>query len=265
LTQLNEGFELNTIYEIDCLKGLSKLPSNIVNCVISSPPYNSGQEYEELLSNDAYESFITSVFTGLKRVLVKDGRICWIVAPTISRKEVEFPFPLEYITMKAAEKAKLIFWETIVWNQGNSEAQTAWGSWRSASAPFIRHQTERVLLFVKETRKRIEKSKSTEFREKEFEHATLDVWSITPETRQGVHPCPFPTRLVERCLKLLTYKGDIVLDPFIGSGQVGIACRRLKRNFIGFDSNPNYVKYAKSRLNQNLLTDYQELKLKERD
>jgi site-specific DNA-methyltransferase (adenine-specific) len=249
--------ELNTVYNIDCLEGLSKLPSNIINCVISSPPYNSGQEYEELLSDEAYEAFITSVFVALKRVLTRDGRICWIIAPTISRKTTEFPFPLEYITMKAAEKAGLIFWETIVWNQMNTEAQTAWGSWRSASAPFIRHQTERVLLFVKETRRRIEKVKSTEFREKEFEHSTLDIWAITPETTRMLHPCPFPLALVERCLKLFTYRGDLVVDPFIGSGQVGIACKRLGRNFIGFDSNPNYVIYARSRLNQNLLTDYQ--------
>lgn len=248
--------ELNRIYKIDCRDGISKLSDSFVNCVISSPPYNSGQEYEEHLSDSAYELFITSIFSALKRVLTKDGRICWIVAPTISRKETEFPFPLEYITMKAAEKANLIFWETIIWNQLNTEAQTAWGSWQSASAPFIRHQTERILLFVKETRKRLEKQPSKEFKKKEFESSTLDVWKITPETKRIIHPCPFPLSIVERCLKLFTYKGDIVLDPFAGSGTVGVACKRLGRRFLGFELNADYVKYAKSRLSQDLLTDY---------
>lgn len=249
-------FQLNRVYNVDCLDGIAKLPSECINCVITSPPYNAGQEYEELLSDDAYESFITAVFTALQRVLKGDGRICWVIAPTISRKGIEFPFPLEYITMKAAEKAKLVFWETIVWNQLNTEAQTAWGSWQSASAPFIRHQTERVLLFVKKTRKRAEKSKSTEFRAKEFERATLDIWTIVPETKQGIHPCPFPLALVERCLKLFTYKHDLVLDPFMGLGTVGVACKRLQRQFLGFELNAAYTNAAKARLRQEVLDDF---------
>lgn len=232
----------------NCLKHLRKISQDTIDLVVTSPPYNSGQEYEENMTDIEYGSFIAEVFSLLKRVLKRDGRICWIIAPTISRKNVEFPFPLEYITMKAAKKASLCFWETIIWNQLHSEAQTSWGSWQSASAPFIRHQTERILLFVKQTRKRLAKGESSLFKKGEFEKATLDIWDIKPDTKKGFHPCPFPLDLALRCVKLFSYVNDIILDPFMGSGTTGEACKQLNRVFIGIEKEKNYFKLAKTRL-----------------
>jgi len=236
-----------SIYKGDCLDVLPLLKSESVNLVVTSPPYNALQEYEDDLSEEEYEEFITNVFTRISRVLKPDARICWIVAPTISRKNREFPFPLEYITIKAACNSGIKFWESIVWDQGHSEAHTAWGSWQSASAPFIRHKTERVLLFVKNTRRRISRGVSNKFGDKEFEHSTLDVWNITP-CKDRVHPCSFPLALAKRCIKMFSYVDDVVLDLFMGVGTTGIACSRLKRFFIGIEKKHEYFIESKKRL-----------------
>lgn len=233
------------IYRSDCRDILPAIAN--VNLVVTSPPYNSNQEYETLLSEDEYFTFIRECFALIKDSLVEDGRICWVVAPTISRKNAEFPFPLVYITIKAAIMAGLTFWEEIIWDQLHSEAKTAWGSYQSASAPFIRHQTERILLFTKTSRKRSDKGISNSFKKKEFEHSTLDVWRIKPVTHP-IHPCPFPLALAIRCIKLFSYIDDVVLDPFMGSGTVGEACKRLDRQFIGIEKVPKYFTCARNQL-----------------
>ncbi len=234
-----------TIYLDDCRNVLPRISN--VNLVVTSPPYNSSQEYEELLSEDEYFNFIRESFELIKDSLTEDGRICWVVSPTISRKKTEFPFPLSYLTIKAGIEAGLNFWEEIIWDQLHSEARTAWGSYQNASAPFIRHQTERILLFVKNSRKRFEKGVSNEFAKNEFEHSTLDIWKINPVTNP-IHPCPFPLELAIRCIKLFSYIGDVVLDPFMGSGTVGEACKRLGRRFIGIEKVPKYFNYARNQL-----------------
>jgi len=236
------------LYLGDCLKHLGEIPTESVNLIVTSPPYNADKEYEQRLSDRDYEYFIQSVFSEIDRVLKLDGRVCWVIAPTISRKGDELPFPLEHITMRAAENAGLLFWESIVWDQSHTEADTAWGSWQSASAPFIRHQTERVLLFVKATRKRVEKGESNHFKKEEFEKSTLDIWKITSETRTSKHPCPFPLDLALRCVKLFSYINDVVLDPFMGIGTTGEACKRLDRIFIGMEKEKKYYKIAKKKL-----------------
>lgn len=234
------------LYLGDCQEIIPKIEWQPVNLVVTSPPYNARQEYEGEMTEEEYCEFILGTFKLIKKVLAEDGRVAWVVAPTISEKGKELPFPLEYLSIKAALEAGLNFWESIVWDQGHTEAQTAWGSWQSSSAPYIRHKTERVLLFTKNGRKRQTKGESNKFGEKEFEHSTLDMWQIAP-TQDPVHPCPFPLKLALRCVKLFSYKGDVVLDPFMGSGTTGEACK-IGRKFIGIEKDPNYFKRAKERL-----------------
>lgn len=234
------------IYCADCRDVLAnEIDKNSVHLTVTSPPYNARQEYESQLSEDEYLDFIIEVFQKIKRVLHDRGRICWNVAPTINEKNKEFPFPLEFLTIEAARKAGLIFWESIVWNQLHTEANTAWGSYKSPNAPVVRHMTERVLFFVKTSRRRGEKGRpQNEFKKGEFEELTLDLWTISP-THNSKHPCPFPVELAERCLKFLSFKPDTILDPFMGIGTVGQACSNLGRKmFIGIDKEKKYFKTA---------------------
>ena len=83
----------------------------------------------------------------------------------------------------------------------------------------------------------------------EFLASTLDVWEIRPERARRVnHPAPFPVELPERFIQLYTYVGDVVLDPFLGSGSTAVAAVRTGRHYVGYDTDPEYVAIAEARI-----------------
>ncbi len=83
----------------------------------------------------------------------------------------------------------------------------------------------------------------------EFMEATLDVWRIPPESARRVgHPAPFPVELPQRLIELYTYRGDLVLDPFLGAGSTAVAAVRTGRRYCGYDTDPAYVELARRRV-----------------
>ena len=140
--------------------------------------------------------------------------------------------------------------------QRGASGSCAWGSYQSPANPVLRDTTERVIIASKGRFDRV----GTGNRDgngvdgvatvpgDEFMEATLDVWEIPAEsaTRVG-HPAPFPVALVERCLHLFTYQGDVVLDPFMGSGTTAVAAKNTGRHYVGYDTDPGYVQQAKER------------------
>jgi site-specific DNA-methyltransferase (adenine-specific) len=226
---------------------MSELPSNSVHLVVTSPPYNVGKEYDEDLDLNEYREFLKRVFREVKRVLVPGGRLCINIA-NLGRKPY---LPLHaYIIQDMLDLGFLMRGE-IIWNKaGGGSPSTAWGSWLSAKNPTLRDQHEYILVFSKDTftRQNPFGRKSTISRE-EFLEFTKSVWTFPAVSAKEIgHPAPFPVELPYRLIQLYTFEGEVVLDPFMGSGQTAIAAIKSKRFYVGYEIVPEYVELAQKRI-----------------
>ena len=139
----------------------------------------------------------------------------------------------------------------IIWNKGaGAGVSMAWGSWKSASNPVLRDVHEYILIFSKGSFKRAKVNGSENTIEKEqFMEWTKSIWTMNTESAKKIgHPAPFPVELPYRLIQLYTYKDDVILDPFMGSGSTAIAALKSNRNYIGFDIDSEYVKLAEERI-----------------
>jgi DNA modification methylase len=226
---------------------MSELPSNSVHLVVTSPPYNVGKEYDKDLDLNEYREFLKRVFREVKRVLVPGGRLCINIA-NLGRKPY---LPLHtYIIQDMLDLGFLMRGE-IIWNKaGGGSPSTAWGSWLSAKNPTLRDQHEYILVFSKDTftRQNPFDRKSTISRE-EFLEFTKSVWTFPAVSAKEIgHPAPFPVELPYRLIQLYTFEGEVVLDPFMGSGQTAIASLKSKRFYVGYEIVPEYVELAQKRI-----------------
>lgn len=228
------------IYKIGDSKEILKTISG-VNLVVTSPPYNVGKEYEKTLSLEEYETFLSNVYTACYNSMVDNSRICVNIPYSASHPD-GFIFNPMFHNYNALLKSGFKYRETITWNQNNSDNDTAWGSWCSPSAPWLRHQTEVILVMYKGTWK-LNRNGETDLTRDEFLKYVVDMWSMAVARRkENGHPAPFPEELPIRCIKLFSYIGDLVLDPFLGRGTTLRACRLTNRNGIGIEINPKYEK-----------------------
>jgi DNA modification methylase len=237
---------------------MTELPDCSVHLMVTSPPYNVGKIYDEDLSLDEYLAFLQRVWKETQRVLVPGGRMCINVA-NLGRKPY---IPLHaFITEQAIALGFLMRGE-IIWNKAASASpSTAWGSWKSASNPTLRDVHEYVLVFCKDTFKRQNPSKreSTISRD-EFLEYNKSVWAIPAEPARKIgHPAPFPVELPRRLIQLYTFEGEVVLDPFMGSGQTAIAAIKSNRKYLGYEIDEEYVTLAQKRIQNSKTT---ELKVK---
>jgi site-specific DNA-methyltransferase (adenine-specific) len=148
--------------------------------------------------------------------------------------------------------AKQVGWKyhsTIIWNEQNISRRTAWGSWLSASAPYVIAPVEVIVILYKNRWKKISGTGKSDISKEEFMEWTNGVWNFMGESKKRVgHPTPFPIELPRRCIKLFSFVGDTILDPFLGSGSTLIACVLTNRKGIGIEIDNNYCKLAKERL-----------------
>jgi len=233
----------------DAREVLKKLPDNCVHLMVTSPPYNVGKEYDEDLTLKEYLDFIEEVMREVYRVLVWGGRVCFNVA-NLGRKPY---IPLHAYLIQVFEKIGFLMRGEIIWYKGNSVAgsSTAWGSWQSATNPVLRDVHEYILVFSKGSFKREKRGKRDTISREEFIEFTRSVWTFPPASAKEIgHPAPFPIELPYRCIQLYTFEGDVVLDPFVGSGTTCIAAIMLKRHYIGIDINEEYIKLAQKRIAQ---------------
>jgi site-specific DNA-methyltransferase (adenine-specific) len=153
--------------------------------------------------------------------------------------------------------AKSVGWKyhsTIIWNEQNISRRTAWGSWLSASAPFVIAPVEVIVVLYKHAWKKHSGSGQSDIARDEFMQWTNGVWTFKGESKKRVgHPAPFPIELPRRCIKLFSFVGDTVLDPFAGSGTTLLACRQTHRRGIGIEMDRGYCKLAAERLTASLL------------
>jgi site-specific DNA-methyltransferase (adenine-specific) len=226
---------------------MSELPDCSVHLMVTSPPYNVGKEYDQDLPLDDYLAFLQRVWKETWRVLVPGGRMCINVA-NLGRKPY---IPLHaFITEQAIALGFLMRGE-VIWNKAASASpSTAWGSWKSPSNPILRDVHEYILVFCKQAFKRQNPSKriGTITRE-EFLEYNKSIWNFSAESARKVgHPAPFPLELPRRLIQLYTFEGEIVLDPFMGSGQTAIAALKSNRHYVGYEIDANYVALAHQRI-----------------
>jgi len=238
---------------------MEELPDNSVHLMATSPPYNVGKEYDRGLGLSEYREFLKRVWKETYRVLVPGGRVCINVA-NLGRKPY---IPLHTFIIEDMLEIGFLMRGEIIWNKDSSASpSTAWGSWLSAKNPTLRDIHEYILVFSKDTFKRENprKRESTISRE-EFLEFTKSVWTFPAVSAKKVgHPAPFPVELPYRCIQLYTFKGEVVLDPFMGSGQTAIAAIKTGRYYIGYEINEEYVELAKRRIKE-FLTEFRSPKL----
>jgi len=225
-----------------------EVPSNSIHLMVTSPPYNVGKDYDDDLTEREYHDLLYSVWKDVYRVLVPGGRACVNIA-NIGRKPY---IPLNSMISRQMIDIGYLMRGEIIWNKSASAGTScAWGSWKSASNPVLRDTHEYILIFSKGQYSRPSKDKESTITKEEFLEYTKSVWSFPAESARRVrHPAPYPVELPRRLMQLYTYRNDIVLDPFMGSGSAAIAAIRNKRKFIGYDISSEYVEIAEQRISR---------------
>ncbi len=225
---------------------MDELPDNSVHLMVTSPPYNVGKEYDQNLTLDEYRVFLKSVWTEVKRVLVPGGRVCINVA-NLGRKPY---IPLHSFIVEDMIDLDFLMRGEIIWNKASSGSpSTAWGSWLSAKNPTLRDIHEYILVFSKGMFGRGNLKRKSTIKKEEFLEYTKSVWTFSAESARKVgHPAPFPVELPYRLIQLYTFEDEVVLDPFMGSGQAAIAAVKTHRHYVGYDISKEYVKLAKKRI-----------------
>jgi site-specific DNA-methyltransferase (adenine-specific) len=225
---------------------MNQLPDASVHLMVTSPPYNARKEYDEDLTLEEYLQFLENVFRETYRVLVPGGRACVNVA-NLGRKPY---IPLNaFISLMMVEIGFLMRGE-IIWDKGSSVgSSTAWGSWLSASNPTLRDVHEYILVFSKGQFKRKKEGRVSTIERDDFLELTKSVWQFPTESASRVgHPAPFPVELPRRLIELYTFEGDVVLDPFMGSGTTALAAFDTGRHYVGYELDAGYVDLAQQRI-----------------
>lgn len=241
--------KLNTIFHGSSEK-MAELPDASVHLMVTSPPYNVGKDYDEDLSMEEYLAFLKRVWVEAYRVLVPGGRACVNVA-NLGRKPY---IPLHAFVLHDMLELGFLMRGEIIWDKGASaSASTAWGSWQSASNPTLRDVHEYILVFSKGSFRSVRPgSRQDTITKEEFLEFTKSVWSFASESARKIgHPAPFPMELPYRLIQLYTFEGDIVLDPFMGSGQTALAALKAGRHYVGYEVNAEYLALAEKRIGEN--------------
>ena len=237
-------------YINDDILQINSIPNSSIDLVITSPPYNVDIHYSthnDDLSYKEYLEFSQEWLTKCWNLARDDGRLCLNI-PLDKNKGGQ-----QSVCADITGIAKKVGWKyhsTIVWNEGNISRRTAWGSWMSASAPYVIAPVEVILVLYKENWKKNNGRKENDITRQEFMDWTNGVWTFPGQNKKGAggHPAPYPVELPKRCIKLFSFVGDTVLDPFLGSGSTLIAATLGKRKGIGIDIDKKYCDIAISRL-----------------
>ena len=236
------------IYNSDFLT-MKSIKDSSIDLIVTSPPYNLDVGYKSFNDGLSYEDYLnlcSKWFEKCLHVIKDDGRFCLNIP--LDKSKGGYRSVGADLTVLAKE----VGWNyktSIIWNEGNISKGSAWGSWLSASAPHIIAPVELIVIFYKKDWKKTSGSKISDIEKFDFIDWTRGVWTFSGESKRKIgHPAPFPVELPYRCIKLLSYVGDTVLDPFMGSGSTLIACKKSGRIGIGVDIEKDYCKIAKERL-----------------
>lgn len=237
---------------INCDSRSIPIPDNCVHLVVTSPPYNASKVYDEDLSLGEYLQMLSEVFAECYRVLSPGGRMVVNVA-NLGRKPY---IPLTSHINLIMHEIGFLHRGEVIWDKSASAGSScAWGSFQSASNPCLRDIHEYLLIFSKGDYK-LPRSKGERIdgridtiSKDDFIQQTKSIWSFPTESAKRVnHPAPFPVELPQRCIEMYTFLGDIVLDPFVGSGSTAVAAKKSGRKYLGCDISNEYCIIAEQRI-----------------
>jgi DNA modification methylase len=226
---------------------LDTLHGESVHLAITSPPYNLKipyRNYADDLSPEEYLRWLREVWRALHRVLIPGGRFVLNVAPT-SIKNFR---PIHHDLSRDLRDLGYIMRTEIIWYKQTMGRRTAWGSWRSPSNPHVIPSWEYVLVFSKGQWNLPGDRSLVDISAHEFETYSDGFWKIPPERARKGHPAPFPEELIERLVKFYSYRGNVVLDMFGGTGTVAAVARRLGRHYVDIDTSAEYCRIAEERV-----------------
>ena len=245
------------LYNDNCEIVLKELIKNNtkVNCIITSPPYNVDlgnnkynknpySLYKDNKEHSEYIKWLVNIFNKCYDLLVDGGRLCINIGDGKNGRIPTHSDLIQNLTKK------YLLNSVILWDKKQVGNRTAWGSFKLPSSPSYPTPFEYILIFSKNTYK-LQHKGETDLNKEEFIKWAYALWEFVPETKAKKigHPAPFPEELPKRLIKMNTYIGDIVLDPFMGSGTTGIACKKFNREFIGIELDKIYFEIAKERIN----------------
>lgn len=249
--------ELKPYYEMDSIKiynadilSTKVIQNSSVDLIVTSPPYNVDIHYNSHSDDMSYEDYLEFSQKWIKK--------CYLLAKNEGTLLLNIPLDKNKGGQKSVgaditQIAKKVGWKyhsTIIWNEGNISRRTAWGSYMSASAPYVIAPVELILVLYKDGWKKTGLSRENDITKQEFMDWTNGVWTFPGQSKKGAggHPAPFPIELPKRCIKLFSFVGEVVFDPFLGSGSTLIAATLLKRKGIGIEIDKEYCQIAKNRL-----------------
>lgn len=248
-----EGFIL---YNEDCIKLMKKLPNEIIDCTITSPPYNIGKEYEQILSTNDYLDWCKQWLNLIYDITTNNGSLLLNLG-YFEVKDKGRNVPIPYLLW---DKTPFYLIQEIIWNYG------AGVSCRKILSP----RNEKILWYVKDENnytfnldpirdpnvKYPNQKKNGKLRCNPLGKNPSDVWQIAKVTsgskrsskERTNHPAQFPLELINRCVKGFSNVGELILDPFMGSGTTAEASLNNNRNCIGFELNKDYCDIIISRI-----------------
>jgi len=237
----------------DSLSVLKSFSDNSIDLIFTSPPYNFGLEYNSQDDAHLWEHYfekLFSIFDECVRVLKYGGRIVVNIQPLFSDY-----IPSHHIISNYFINKKMIWKGEILWEKNNYNCKyTAWGSWKSPSNPYLKYTWEFVEVCAKGSLKKSGESTNADITADEFKKWVVAKWSIAPERKMKEfgHPAMFPEELALRVMKLFSFAGDVVLDPFNGVGTTAVVAQKLGRKFVGIDISQEYCDIAQKRLKPTL-------------
>lgn len=236
----------------DSILNKNLFDDEFIDLIVTSPPYNVGIDYRSNDDSLSYQDYL--VFT--KKWMLN----CYSWSKHTGRFILNIPLDKNKGGQKSvgadltiiAKEAGWKYHSTIIWNESNISRRTAWGSWLSASAPYVIAPVELIVILYKGEWKKSVKGVSDISRD-EFIDWTNGLWSFNGESKKKIgHPAPFPRELPKRAIKLFSFQGDVVLDPFLGSGTTLVECVANKRIGIGVDIDVDYCKLSADRISKEI-------------
>ena len=240
------------LYQGDCLNE-NLFDREFIDLIVTSPPYNVGIDYNSNNDDLSYQNYLDFSRKWLKN--------CHQWSNTQGRLLLNIPLDKNKGGNKSVGSditriAQEIGWKyhsTIIWNEGNISRRTAWGSWLSASAPFVIAPVELIVVLYKDQWKKTNGTKKSDVTRDEFMKWTNGLWTFNGESKKRIgHPAPFPLELPNRCIKLFSYVNDLVFDPFCGSGTTLVEAFKNSRRVVGVDIDSKYCELARNRILQEI-------------
>jgi site-specific DNA-methyltransferase (adenine-specific) len=243
--------EVNKIYNEDCLETMKKMPDNFLDLTVTSPPYNCGIDYDSYDDNKDWQDYLMWVerwMSELYRVTKNSGRICINVLVEMGIEGNKRRVSPMVAFHQIIEKVGFKVFGMPMWTDSHRVKYTAWGSWMKASSPYIYNPFEVIIVAYKGQWKKEHKGESTISKE-DFMMGCSGVWNLKTQTKQ-ITKANFHEDLPSLCINLLSFKNDLVYDPFTGSGTTATVCVKSDRQYVGSEISSNYFEIANKRIGE---------------